>query len=341
MTTTGTGRAGERQRGRGYYLAVVALVAGFLLVGLALLPHDRQLRFRDLGEDAAVAAWIYERIHVDPTPIDVAFFGSSHTLAAVHSEEIEATLAAGGVSDLTVTSFGFPWHGRNIQYALVRELLREQRPELLVLEVRSIEGRLGHPVFAHLADVSDIFEAFSTVYDRMLLDVALLPQRQLRLFVRTRLGGLFGDEAVELSPRSPNYERHWFDAKKTVNSPEAMEAAAARYKRGKRWHLLPESLHAVEFHFPIAYVKRIARLAAAEGIPLAFLYLPFYGGPEQPRDAALYEELGQLWIPPAEILGDSSLWSDVTHHNLDGSLRMVPWLADRIEETLPQSNAGR
>jgi hypothetical protein len=320
---------------------VVALAAGLLLVGLTLLPHDRQLRFRDVGEDAAVAAWIYERIHVDPAPIDVAFFGSSHTLAAVHSEEIEAALAAGGFADLTVTSFGFPWHGRNIQYALVRELLRERRPDLLILEVRSIEGRLGHPVFAHLADATDIFEAFATGYDRMFLDVALLPQRQFRLFVRSRLGWLFGDDTVELSPRSTNYERHWFDAKEIVNSPETMEAAAARYKRGKRWHILPESLHAIEFYFPITYVKRIAGLAAAEGIPLAFLYLPFYGGPEQPRDAALYEELGQLWTPPAEILGDSSLWSDVTHHNLDGSFRMVPWLADRIEEALPQSNAGR
>src|SRR6516162_4984593 len=50
------------------------------LAGMIVLPQDRYLRYQALNDHSAPQAyWIYERIHFDSTPIDVAFVGTSRT----------------------------------------------------------------------------------------------------------------------------------------------------------------------------------------------------------------------------------------------------------------------
>ena len=54
------------------------------LVGMVLLPHAPYIRWQAVKTEAfARLGWMYERVHYDATPLDVAFLGTSHTLNGV------------------------------------------------------------------------------------------------------------------------------------------------------------------------------------------------------------------------------------------------------------------
>ena len=62
------------------FLVIIVLTAILALAAMVALPHDKYLRYQSLNDHTAPNAyWIYERIHTDPTPIDIAFIGSSRT----------------------------------------------------------------------------------------------------------------------------------------------------------------------------------------------------------------------------------------------------------------------
>ena len=76
-----------------FALGVVAAVATIAV--MLILPHDRYIRWQALHTEAyARLGWAYERIHDDPTPLDVAFIGTSHTLNGVDAAAVDKALAA-------------------------------------------------------------------------------------------------------------------------------------------------------------------------------------------------------------------------------------------------------
>jgi hypothetical protein len=119
----------------GRYLALVTGLALALIISVCLLPHSRHLRFASIRDLAVVkAGWIYERIHDDPTPIDVAFIGTSHTVFGVDSAEIEGTVQYLSNRQLHVVNFALEHLGRNVHWLLAREMIEARHVQLLVLE---------------------------------------------------------------------------------------------------------------------------------------------------------------------------------------------------------------
>src|SRR5262249_40092832 len=71
-------------------VAVIVATTVLLVGGVLLLPHDRYLRFKSSTDsEYAKFGWIYERIHFDRRPIDIAFFGDSHIMLGVDSTLVE------------------------------------------------------------------------------------------------------------------------------------------------------------------------------------------------------------------------------------------------------------
>src|SRR5580698_2403288 len=80
------------------FLAVFLLAAFVALIAMVLLPQDKYLRYQSLNDGSvANAYWIYERIHFDPTPIDIAFIGTSRTGRSIHTKRLEEDLSRAGV----------------------------------------------------------------------------------------------------------------------------------------------------------------------------------------------------------------------------------------------------
>jgi hypothetical protein len=334
------------------YLALAAALTLAIVVGVCLLPSDRYLRFASMTEPAVVkAGWIYERIHYDPTPIDIAFIGTSRTLFGVDSNEVESVLGGLTNEDLHVVNFALEHPGRDMHWLLARELLTTRRVRMLILEVNEDEPRDLHPAFGSLADVSDVIAAPLVINVSYFSNLIRLPGRQLSLFLYSMLPNALRSEVAF----DPAWYRgaHWDDTWAERGPPRApfypirprtifptpagmaQELTQDARLRARRIHL-PSSLTWLEHRANIYYIHKIAALAHEKGVALNFLYLPSYHSSARPTEAKTYQSFGSIWTPP-EFLSERELWSDVNHLNYNGAFSLAGWLGNELSDSLKLS----
>src|SRR5215472_9142442 len=100
-------------------VAVIAATTVFLVVGVCLLPHDRYLRFKSsMDSEFAKFGWIYERIHFDKRPIDVAFFGDSRPMLGIDSGLVEQSFGNASGKTVNVVNFSHTGGGRDQDYLI-------------------------------------------------------------------------------------------------------------------------------------------------------------------------------------------------------------------------------
>jgi len=322
--------------------AAVALAA---LAAMVLLPHDRYVRWQAMKVEAfARLGWIYERIHFDPTPIDIAFIGTSHTLNGVDAEAFERHLAAAGMRGrdgacLHAVNLAIPSYGRNLHWILARELLSHRRIRTLVIEIFENETRKAHPLFISVADVGDVLSAPALINLNYLHDLARLPFRQLSLWAKSQSPRSWGlKETMDFT----DYDGSNVDNTRVVNvggialtpvrdhvmDPARLDAEASALMTEKNLHMLGGRFHDMEYAVPTYYLGRILELAREKGVEVVFLYLPGYGKPARPADDRLYRGAGAT-IFPDEVLARREYWTDVNHLNLHGAAHLTRLLAER------------
>ena len=158
-----------------------------------LLPHDRYIRYQQLTDsDLFRTRWVYERIHYDKTPIDVAIIGSSRVEAAISAPILEKELSEKLGRPIHVANLAIPQEGRNLHYLVARELM-ENHPETRIILLSVVEkADLTHPAFRYLADPIDVLQAPLLLNHYYFLDAAFLPYRQMSYFVQTHFPAWFG-----------------------------------------------------------------------------------------------------------------------------------------------------
>lgn len=314
----------------------IALVAAVATLALPTNPYQRYQLLH--GTIHARAQWIYERIHFDPTPIDVVVIGSSRTGAGVDARRL------GELTGLNVVNFSLPEAGRNINHAIIAELLTAKSPKLLVIGVTEKPSRTGHSTYRYFAPAAALLDPGFAGNLNYLPDLGHLPFRQLELFAATLAPAVIG-----LSPRfdPTRYAGPVYDTNADIVLPDGrikptgiaadpaeLARGVARYERGIRPPILPATLADIEFGDERSYVRRIAALARARGIRVAFLALPYYTGPVAVQEAALYRSIGPLWN--AGFLRDRpEFYSDYGHLTRDGARMLTDWLAPQVAAAAP------
>jgi hypothetical protein len=322
------------------FLITTLAVALIALLAMVALPHDKYLRYQTLNDHTAPNAyWIYQRIHNDPTPIDIAFLGTSRTGRSVHTERLEHDLAEHGVHAKAV-NFHIVKTGRDMHYVIAKELLTHRQVKLLILEMTELEDRTPHPDFIFLADPEDVIAAPLFINLRYFYNLARLPGRQIDLFLETRLDK-FGLRTPEFAPplyQGPNLD--WteyldtIDGKRhalnTAHSYEDMEKLRQTQEAAITPAMLPKAFEKFEFRVPRYYIESILALAKQRGTKVVFLYTPRYAGPHTPPPYdKLYAQRAEL-IDPEPLLHDFHLWADDTHVNWSGSKILTDYLAEAI-----------
>jgi hypothetical protein len=321
--------------------ALLALFAiCFALYGVVtyLLPHDPYIRYQQMVDsDFFRGRWVYERIHYDRTPIDVAIIGSSRVEAAVSAPDLEKALSDSLGRPIHVANLAVPLEGRNAHYLIARELM-ENRPETRIILV-SVVGLapLSHPAFRYLADPIDLLGAPLLLNHYYFLDAAFLPYRQMSFFIQTQFPGLFGVSRIFRS----DYMGTAFDTTYSFHLPsgklvdrfatlseEKQKAAlqenmpAGPWRPLSRWDALNNPLEA-------AYTERLVDVARNHCVETIFIYLPVYGGAPHMYDEEFYRHLGPLL--DAQPLGNAPHdFSDVGHFNRYGTNRVSSWLREAI-----------
>jgi hypothetical protein len=306
---------------------------------MILLPHDRYIRFQDMQVEAyARLGWIYERIHFDPTRIDIAFIGTSHTLNGVDAAGVAdaikeaAKISGHDIKAVHVVNFAFPAYGRSMHWLLARELLENRKVGTLVLEVVENETRKPHPLFVYPAEVSDVIQAPLFVNLNYFHDVVRLPFRQLSLFIKSIWPGQFGLKA-RFDPA--HYDGETVDNTRVVQvngkalgpirnqrmDPAKLNEAAEARSKAKNLHMLGRYFGDLEYRLPRYYVRQILNLAERKHVPLKFLYLPAYGQPDRPYDTSLYDGRGDI-VAVNDILNKPQNWKDIDHLNLGGAMEL-------------------
>jgi hypothetical protein len=324
------------------FLTVFVLCALVTLIGMVLLPQDKYLRYQALNDGSvANAYWIYERIHFDPTPIDIAFIGTSRTGRSIQSKRLEEDLARTGVTAKAVNFFIFK-NGRNMHYAITKELLEHRKVKLLVVEMTEAEDRTPHPDFVFLADPLDIIGAPMLINLRYLSDLARLPGRQFDLFAQTIQENLkLGTPDFVPPPyQGPNLDgaqfmvdisgrRHYFLQE---HSFAQMEALRREQDARETPEVLPPRWNWLEYRYPRLYIARILDLAARHGTKVVFLYIPRYGGPARPQPYQQYAQRIGL-INPAAQMQDFRLYDDAVHANWHGAMVLTDYVAKALAES--------
>lgn len=324
----------------------VALLAA---IGACLLPGSAYQRWQLLdGTIHARARWIYERIHFDPTPIDVAFVGPSRVGAGIDAPRLAQALATKGLP-AHVVNFSLPEEGRNINYAIVEEMLTTKRPKLLVVGVIEKPSRFGHPAYKYIARPGLILDPGYFGNISYFGDLIYLPFRQIRLF------------AAELAPGMAGLTRD-FDPKRYLGSSidttgdivlpggkikdGVHPASLAELHRGV--HKLEASQHPplfpqyadVEFGDERHYVRMIGDLARAKGVPVAFVFIPYYTGPSTAQELPLYQHYGPVWN--AGYLAPHAEWyADYGHLTHTGAEHLTDWLVAPISAALADQRTSK
>jgi hypothetical protein len=107
-------------------LAALA-VALLLSAAVCLLPENDYQRWQLQDPDGRLR-WIYERIHFDPKPIDVAIVGPSRAQLGLSAAAIEQDLAQRG-KHVNVANFAMVGAGRDLQWAILDELFKAKSAE--------------------------------------------------------------------------------------------------------------------------------------------------------------------------------------------------------------------
>ena len=317
-------------------IAVVALLAG---VAASLLPDDPYMRFATL--DATIqnrVRWIYERIHFDPVPIDVAIIGPSRTGAGVSSPRLEADLRASGHPWHTV-NFSLPENGRDLNWVIFQELLKTKHPKLIVVGVIEKPGRFGHPAYKYVAPAADVVDPAYFGNLNYLSNLIYLPYRQLRLAAARVVPDLF-DLPTHFDPAhyagSNDDTTVTFRAgdgtlvqREAVVPRDALLVGKKKYERGVRPPKLGSRGADIEFGDDRAYVRRIAHLAHDHGVRIAFLFLPYYAGPADVQERRFYEQYGPV-LDGHFVAAHDKWFSDVAHLNHAGAIVLSDWLAPQL-----------
>jgi hypothetical protein len=321
--------------------AAVLLLAFALLNVLAVfaLPQDKFLRYQaPLDPQSPTAPWIYQRIHFDPTPIDVAFIGSSRTGLSVHTGRLEAGLAQHDMH-LKAANIYMVRSGLNMQYVLAKELLNSRKVKLLVLEMTEREERKPHDDFIYLADPLDVIAAPMLINFNYLSDLARLPGRQVNLFWDLQLQQL-GLSDPKSAP--PPYEGSNLDHAEVIRTIDGvnhyrdtpysladMERMRIQQDREITPSVLPRFADSIEYRLPRYYENKILDLAAARGTTVVFLYTPRYGGPENPPPYQRYANRAGL-INPWSAVQNYTLWWDANHLNWEGAKLLTDYVVEAL-----------
>lgn len=325
------------------FLWIVLATTFAVLITVSALPDNRYVRFKNLTEPEVVkAGWIYERIHFDPTPIDVVFVGTSRAVAGIDSRIVEQSCHDEGGRYCSSVNFAMLHLGRNLHWLLAREVIESRKPRLLVVEVQETEYRALHPAFSYLADESDLVAAPVVINTSYFTDLGRLPARQISLFAESAAPGLF-DIHTEFDPG--HYQgAHWDDTDKDpsrVVSDEQLESERAHMAsiEGAKVRL-PGRLQQLEYRANVIYLERFLDLARRNNIEIIFMYLPMYHDTKPPLFANVYDKYGATWWVPREIRDHHELWRDVNHLNFAGASALSTFIGTKIARLHPLPDAA-
>lgn len=303
-----------------------AFIVGFL--GTVFTVSNFQIveeqRYATLKGDMTLLRNVRNRIVHNPNKIDVAFIGTSHTLAGVADEAIQAELMRYGVN-ATVANLGTTWMGRDLHLFLARKLLLNKTPQLLVIEINEHESPSSHGAMPYVANLSDM------VCCKPYLDPQFL--KHYLLFLKQQVINKMRYLLQQNSTYSPinvsNYGWIPSDRNYAFASTEHFKDPKITSFKSKAKDIIYENAS----YYGLGVLENIVRLAHEHNVNVVFLYLPEYNYVKHPIALAKkYEKLAPIIKIPENYGNKPEFWADIAHLNSYGATNLAPFIASEIRK---------
>ncbi len=316
-------------------LTIVTAFALALVLNAAvvLLPENDYQRWQLQDPDGRLR-WIYERIHFDPTPIDVAIVGSSRAQLGFSPAAIEKDLAKQG-KKAHVVDFGMVGAGRDLQWAILEELFKAKSPKVIVFGVDNQPYPFGHFLFKHVAPAEAIVFPPSLFLHNNLYNLAYLPIRKLKLFGANLFPDLFGlskqFDPEHYAKNRTDYTTSFVGDGKLVDMDHQVPRATllAQPREPVPRTLVARTLTRLNGGEDHLFIEKIAREAKTHGAQLVFVHLPMFEGPQTVSDKDFLKQFGRV-LNYGDFAPHDELFENWSHLNHAGAMKASARLADAI-----------
>ncbi len=301
-----------------------------LLVVLFSVQPDKKFAYTFVkGECDNKAEWIYQRIFENHERIDIAFTGASQTSCAIMDERIEKQLDSMNMN-LKVASLGYCRRGRDIQFAMLKDLFSHKKPKLLVIEITENEPAKSHPVFPYLAESKDVLGSFIFFNQRFISGIykALVVRFE---YCKNRFFG------IQAEKPDTNSNFGYISSSQVVNIDE-LNSNQQTWKK-KLANPKPAFITKIENKYPLHYLEKIVKLANTNHCEVVFLYLPEYGsGLKEPENIRIYRNIAPVILLPDSIIQNKTNWKDPMHFNDAGAKQASDFISGELAEQLQKIN---
>jgi hypothetical protein len=297
------------------FLAALSLLA---LGSMLMFELDPSLKYE---MRAGQYRWMGQKIFDPKTEIDILFMGSSRTWTAVDTIELNRRFP-----DQIAYNFGKNWHGRQVDYVVLEDLLREKKVKKIALEVYRLEPGDIHPYTKFLAhpwdlsaqdfvnlsleDVLLLSPRFKFALEIQLQILLGLPVKSYYLLARRALVGSFREEDLRQTDLSYGHLQ-----------PPVTEEDQARFWSEIRD--VPEKYDQDDDSDEVIldrYLHHIGELAQRHGVELYFLFVPARNEDAPgPRYRELLDRYGTFVDLRERDLNRFDLWRDSAHLNRKGA----------------------
>src|SRR5579871_2829196 len=332
-----------KQKGAVHRLVFMILAAlGVALTldsALLLLPENDYQRWQLLdGTLYEQLRWMYERIHFDSKPIDVAILGSSRSQLGLSAAAIEHDLAQQG-RPANVVNFSIVGAGRNLQWAILDELFKAKSPKVIVLMVDDQPYPFGHAAFRYVAPAEAVVFPPTPLMHNYLYDLTYLPARSARLVGANLFPDLFGlskqFDPDRYAQTRIDYTTSFISGGKLIDmdrrTPRATLLAEPREPVPRT--LVARGLARLNGGEDHLYISKIANEAKSHGAQLVFVFLPMFNGPQTITDLPFLERYGTV-VDDGDLAQQDGLYENWAHMNHAGAMTASARLAKAIDGLL-------
>lgn len=311
-------------------------VALALDAAVCLLPENDYQRWK-LVDDTIYGhlRWMYERIHFDPRPIDIAILGSSRTQLGLSAEAIERDLAQHG-KHANVVNFSLLGSGRNLEWAILDELYKAKSPKAVVLLVDDQPYPFGHAAFKYVAPARAIVFPPTPLLHNYMYDLSYLPARKAHLFAANFFPNLFGlskqFDPDDYARARTDLTTNFFGEGKLVDMEHPVPRATllAEPREPVPRTLVTRALTRINGGEDHLYIRKIAQEARAHEAELIFVFLPMFNGPETISDLDFLEQFGRV-LNYGDLAQQDQLFENWAHLNHAGAMIASTRLAKAID----------
>ena len=232
------------------------------------------------------------------------------------------------MKDLHCANFGYCRMGRNLQYVLLKDILKYKNPKLVVIEISEEETKNSHDIFPYLAENKDLFLSKSAINRDYFSDLYYGFITRLEAIKQTYI---FRNDYPEADLSNYGYG----PSDRIATTEELNDNIAAWDKRMKR--KTNQMLKKIQLKHPKAYLEAMIRLLEEKNIQFCFVFLSEYGSNlDQPIDMEYYSKMGPVLIPRKSLLANPELWMDGSHLNDHGAEMISTWIAKETADMVSE-----